>query len=81
MPSSHNVKMVRHPGGRGYRLLSEDGSVTHGWRAGITYEEAKALLGFPLKNEILGERLLGLGKLGLKQEPAGKVRVFAMVDA
>jgi hypothetical protein len=26
-------------------------------------------------------RLAHIGKLGLKEEPAGKVRVFAMVDA
>jgi len=34
----------------------------------------------PVRPDHFGSDVLALGKLGLKVEPAGKVRVFAMVD-
>jgi hypothetical protein len=34
-----------------------------------------------LDDSIINYRSFTLGKLGLKKEPAGKIRVFAMVDA
>jgi len=56
------------------------------------FDSSKGIFKFPNSNESkrfieieLSEKLkdkpVYLGKLGLKPEPAGKVRVFAMVDS
>jgi len=53
-----------------------------GWLKGINHEPLLKLIQFLQDHDLLSSGFRGaLGKLHAKEEAAGKVRIFAMVDA